>query len=136
MDQNFFRARLWLGRAYEQKGMYEEAIAEFLKARQLDDNPITLAWIGHAYAASGKRSDALKVLDQLKQLSKQVYVDSYYVAAIHAALGEKDQAFELLEKAYVERSSWLSRLKVDPIFDGLRSDPRFADVVRRVGLPQ
>jgi TolB-like protein/Flp pilus assembly protein TadD len=134
MDQNFFRARLWLGRAYEQKGMYEEAIAEFLKARQLDDNPITLAFIGHAYAASGKRSDALKVLDQLKQLSKQVYVDSYYVAAIHAALEEKDQAFELLEKAYVERSGWLSRLKVDPIFDGLRSDPRFQDLLRRIGL--
>jgi serine/threonine protein kinase/tetratricopeptide (TPR) repeat protein len=134
MDQNFFRARLWLGRAYEQKGMYEEAIAEFLKARQLDDNPITLAWIGHAYAASGKRSDALKVLDQLKQLSKQVYVDSYNVAAIHAALEEKDQAFELLEKAYVERSSWLSRLKVDPILDGLRSDPRFMDQMRRIGL--
>lgn len=68
-------------------------------------------------------------------MSKQMYVDSYYIAAIHVALGDKDQAFESLEKAYEERSGWLSRLKVDPIFEDLHSDPRFTNLGQRIGLP-
>lgn len=64
-----------------------------------------------------------------------MYVDSYYIAAIHVALGDKDQAFESLEKAYEERSGWLSRLKVDPIFEDLHSDPRFTNLGQRIGLP-
>jgi TolB-like protein/pimeloyl-ACP methyl ester carboxylesterase/Flp pilus assembly protein TadD len=135
MEPDFFRAHLWLGRAYEQKGMYKEAIEEFQEARQLDDKPFVLAALGHAFAASDRRGDAQKVLDELKQLSKRMYVDSYYVAAIHVALGETDQAFQSLEKAYDDRSTWLSRIKVDPIFDSLHTDPRFTKLVQRIGLP-
>jgi tetratricopeptide (TPR) repeat protein len=135
MEPKFFRAHLWLGRAYEQKGMYKEAVEEFQEARQLDDKPFVLAALGHAFAASGRRGDAQKVLDELKQLSKRMYVDSYYVAAIHVALGETDQAFQSLEKAYDDRSTWLSRIKVDPIFDSLHTDPRFTKLVQRIGLP-
>jgi tetratricopeptide (TPR) repeat protein len=135
MDRDFFRAHLWLGRAYEQKGMYKEAIEEFQKARHLDDKPFVLAALGHAFAASGRRGEAQKVLDELNQLSKRMYVDSYYVAAIHAALGETEQAFQLLEKAYDDRSTWLSRIKVDPVFTSLHSDPRFTNLVQRIGLP-
>jgi tetratricopeptide (TPR) repeat protein len=135
MDQKFFRAHFWLGRTYEQKGMYKEAIEEFQRARQLDDKPFVLAALGHAFAASGRRAEAQKVLGELNQLSKRMYVDSYYVAAIHAALGETDQAFQSLEKAYDDRSTWLSRIKVDPIFTSLRSDPRFTNLLKRIGLP-
>ena len=135
MDPNFFRAHLWLGRAYVQKGMYKEAVEEFQRARQLDDKPLVLAGLGHAFAASGRRGDAQKVLSELSQLSKRMYVDSYYVAAIHAALGDREQAFQSLEKAYDDRSSWLSRIKVDPVFDSLHSDPRFTNLVQRIGLP-
>ena len=135
MDPNFFRAYIWLGRALEEKGRYVEAIAQFQKARQLDDTPIVLAVIGHAYAASGRKSDAQRVLDELKELSKRIYVDSYFVAAIHASLGNKDEAFKELETAREERSTWLGRLKVEPNFDSLRSDPRFTNLVQRIGLP-
>jgi tetratricopeptide (TPR) repeat protein len=135
MDPNFFRAHFWLGRSYEQKEMYKEAVEEFQRARQLDDRPFVLAALGHAFAASGRRADAQKVVDELSQLSQRMYVDSYNVAAIHVALGETDQAFQSLEKAYDDRSTWLSRIKVDPIFDGLHSDPRFTNLVQRIGLP-
>ena len=64
-----------------------------------------------------------------------MYVDSYYVAAIHLALREKDQAFRSLEKAYLDRSTWLNRIKVDPLFDSLHSNPRFTELVQRIGLP-
>jgi len=124
-----------LGRAYEQKGLYKEAVEEFQKARQLDDKPFVLAALGQAFAASGRRGDAQMVLDELSQLSKRMYVDSYYVAAIHASLGETDKAFQSLEKAFDDRSTWLSRIKVDPLFDSLHSDPRFTSLVKRIGLP-
>ena len=75
-------------------------------------------------------------LDELKGLSKETYISPYDVAMIHVGLDQKDQAFDWLQKAYEERSDWLRYLKVDPRLDPLRSDPRFPDLVRRVGLPQ
>ena len=86
------------------------------------------------YAVSGRRIEALKVLDELNELSKRRYVSSYRVAAIHLGLGEKEQAFEWLERAYEEHDAWLVWLKVDPVLDDLHADPRFTDLVRRVGL--
>ncbi|HZE69257.1 MAG TPA: protein kinase [Pyrinomonadaceae bacterium] len=134
LDPNFARAHFFLGQVYQQKGLNEQAVAEFQKALQLDVNQYLLAGLGYAYATSGKRDEAMKVLDQLKDLSKQRYASSYGVAIIHLGLGEKDAAFESLEKAYQERSEGLSSLMVEPRWDSLRADPRFADLMRRVGL--
>ncbi len=136
MDQSFYYAHWRLGTAYEMKGSFQEAIAEYQKARQLDDDPQVLALLGCAYAASGKRDQALRSLDQLKEISKQRYVSSYSFALVYAALGEKDQAFQWLEQGYQNRDWQMARLNVDPMLDSLRSDPRFADLMRRIGLPQ
>ncbi len=136
MDQNFFVAHWYLGIAYEMKGSFQEAIAEYQKARQLNDNPRVLALLGHVYAASGQREEALRTLDQLKEIARQRYVSGFSFALVYAGLGEKDQALKWLEKSYQDRAQELTRLKVDPQLDNLRSDPRFADLVRRMGLPQ
>jgi len=136
MDQSFYYAHWHLGLAYELKGSLQEAIAEYQKARQLDDDPWVLALLGHASAVSGKRDEASKILDQLKEMAKQRYVPAYGFAIIYAQLGEKDEAFRWLEKCYQDHSNDLIGLKIDPFLDSLRSDPRFADLVRRVGLPQ
>jgi serine/threonine-protein kinase len=135
MDPNYASAHFWLGQAFVQKQMHEEAIAEFQKARSLDDSPVSLALLGHAYAASGKRSEALKVLDELNELSgKGSYVSPYWMAALYTTLGEKDQALNALHKEYEDRNATLPYLKIDPLFDGLRAEPRFIALLKKVGL--
>ena len=136
MDQSFQYAHWQLGMAYEMKGSFPDAIAEYLKARQLYDDPYVLGLLGHAYAMSGKRDEALKTLNQLKDVAGRRYVPLYTFAMIYAGLGEKDQAFQWLEKSYQAREPKITRIKVEPLLDNLRSDPRFADLVRRIGLPQ
>jgi tetratricopeptide (TPR) repeat protein len=136
MDQSFYFAHWQLGVAYEMKGDFQNAIAEYQKARQLNDDPWVLALLGHVSAATGRRDEALKILDQLNQISKQRFVKAYGFAVVYAGLGEKDQAFQWLEKSYQDREPRITRIKVDPLLDNLHSDPRFADLVRRVGLPQ
>jgi len=136
LDPNFWVAHWTLGRAYEQKAMFAEAVAEIQKAIDLSEgSPLSLAALGHTYAVSGSQAEAQKVLDKLKESSKQRYISPYSIAAIHAGLGEKDQVFMWLEKAYEERSGWLIWLRAEPISDPLRSDPRFQDLLRRIGLP-
>src|SRR5438270_2299922 len=133
MDPNYGLTHWYLGQAYALKGMYAEAETELLKAKYLlQQNVAVEADIGYAYAASGKGGEAKKVIDELKQSSKQRYISSYYLALIHTGLGEKDLAFEWLENGYKERSDLLIYLKVDPRLDSLRSDARFAELVRRV----
>src|SRR5437667_7105106 len=101
MDPNYGLTRWYLGQAYAQKGMYAEAETELRKAKDLlQPNVGVEADIGYAYAVSGKGGEAKKVIDQLKQLSKQRYVSSYYIALIYTGLGEKDSAFAWLENAY------------------------------------
>ena len=134
MDRSFYPAHYWLGEAYLMKGSYAEAIAEYEKARALNDDPLVLGLLGHAYAVSGKREDAQRMLDELNNLAQQRYVSSYTFALVYAGLNDKDQAFEWLEKSYRDRSSEIAYFKVDPLMDNLRADPRFADLVRRVGL--
>ena len=136
MDQSFYFAHWQLGTAYEMKGDFQNAIAEYQRARQLNDDPWVLALLGHVYAATGRRDEALKILDQLKQTSRQRFVYAYGFALVYAGLGEKDQAFQWFEKSYQDREPRITRIKVDPLLDNLHSDPRFADLVRRVGLPQ
>ena len=137
MDANYPPAHDFLGGAYQQKGMYEEAFTEFQKAISLSGDGVRVRGeLGHAYAVAGKEEEALKIMDELKGLSKETYVSPYDVAVIYVGLDQNDKAFDWLQKAYEERSGWLKYLKVDPRFDPLRSDRRFPDLVRRVGLPQ
>jgi len=136
MDQSFYFAHWQLGVAYEMKGDFQDAIAEYQKARQLNDDPWVLALLGHVSAVTGRRDEALKILDQLKRISKQRFVYAYGFAVVYAGLGEKDQAFQWLGKSYQDREPRITRIKVDPLMDSLRSDPRFADLERRIGLPQ
>jgi serine/threonine protein kinase/tetratricopeptide (TPR) repeat protein len=137
MDPQFSAAHIFLGRAYEQKGSYAEAIAELKQALQLSEGGSgELAALGHAYAQSGDRAEAQKILKELITRSAQTYVQPMWIAVIYAALGDKEEAFPWLRKAVGDRSVWLIYLNVDPIFDSLRADARFADVVRQVGLPQ
>jgi DNA-binding winged helix-turn-helix (wHTH) protein/TolB-like protein/Tfp pilus assembly protein PilF len=135
MDPRFIQTYEFLGRAYEQKGRYEEAIAAFHEALKLrSDYTHCLGPLGRAYAVSGRQIEARKILDQLKGLSRRRYVMPYHIATIYAALGDKDQAFAWLQKAYDERDDRLMFLKVDPFWDSLRSDPRYAILVRGIGL--
>jgi DNA-binding winged helix-turn-helix (wHTH) protein/TolB-like protein len=140
LDPNSFPARRYLGLAYQQKGMYPQAIAEFQKGVKLSGSPLVLALLGHAYAVSGKTTEARQVLSDLRDLAESPaaesrrYVSPYTVAAIYAGLGEKDQVFKWLERASEERDVWLMNLKVDPVFAKLRSDKRFQDLLTRAGL--
>jgi len=135
MDPNFGGALNVLGMVYRERAMYEKAIEAFRKARAFDEgNTWITAELGHAYAASGKRSEAEKVLDELQQLSKRRYVPPDNIAMVYLGLGEKNLVFEYLEKAYEDRSVGLAWLKADPIFDSLRSDPRFTALLERIGL--
>ncbi|HEX8087293.1 MAG TPA: winged helix-turn-helix domain-containing protein [Blastocatellia bacterium] len=133
VDPNFFPAYRYLGLAYEQKGMYPEAISEFEKGVKLSDSPLMIALLGHAYAASGNKVEAKRILAVLGR-QKQKYVSPYTVSAIYAGLGERDEAFRWLERAYGERDIWLMNLKVDPVFKSFRSDPRLAGLLQRLGL--
>src|SRR5260370_36997722 len=110
MDPNFARGHWVISEPLEQEQRYDEAIAELQKARQLDETPIMLALLGHVYAVSGKRDEARKILSKLTELSKDTYVDPYFMAEIHTALGERDQTFTYLENASNHRWSWIEWL--------------------------
>ena len=135
IDPDFARAHYWLGLAYEQKSMFNQAIAAFHKAINSSDSvAVYVAAAGHAYAVAGRRGEAVKVLRRLEELSRQRYVSAYDIALIHVGLGDTERAMQWLERAYRERSDGLVFLKVDPRLNGLQSDPRFASLRRRLGL--
>lgn len=135
MSPDFARVYLDLGTTYEQKGMYKEAIATFQKGVMLSGgNSLMMASLGHAYAVSGRREEARKILHELQHQTNQEYIVPYAVALIYIGLNEKDQAFQWLEKAYEERSGWLVFLKVNPLLDPLQSDPRFGELLKKIGL--
>lgn len=138
LDPNFWFSHCFLGRAYEQEGRFPEAIAEFQRALEVEkDNTEIWSGLGNAYAVSGKKAEAQKVLDHLKELSTHSWVAPYNVAVIYAGLGEKDLAFASLEQAYKERSYYMATyLATDERLDKLRSNSRFADLRKRVGLPE
>ena len=135
MDGGFLPAHVFLGRAYLQKTAYAEGLAEFRKALQLSDGDTNeLAALGLGLATSHQEGEARKIVDQLKERSQQTYVQPMWVAVIYLALGNRDQAFDWIQKAFDDRSAWLVYLKVDPLFDGIRQDARFTDLMRRIGL--
>jgi serine/threonine protein kinase/tetratricopeptide (TPR) repeat protein len=138
MDPNYAAARARLGVTYLQKGMYEEAIVELEKARALDSSPERpgrFAWPAYAYAVSGQRDRARRMLAELKEQARQRHIPPINFAIIYTGLGEKDQAFAWLEKVYEEGNGReIGEVRVNPMFDGLRSDPRYAELLRRVNL--
>jgi serine/threonine protein kinase/Tfp pilus assembly protein PilF len=135
MDPNFFAAQREIGMVYVQKGQYQQAIAEFQKALKLSPgDTFALGQLGQAYALAGQKSEATRILNTLKERSRQGYVRAYDLAAVATGLGDKDQALAWLEKAYQDRAEWLTWAKVEPWMDPLRSDPRFQDLLRRMRL--
>ena len=132
LEPNATVPRIHLAWVYTLKGMHAEALAEHQKTGWRRDNP----WLGYLYAKMGRRDDARRVADNVRRASTQHYVDPYWVAVPYAGVGEKDQAFAWLEKAYQDRSTFMAQLKVDAFFDPLRSDPRFQDLLHRMNFPQ
>jgi tetratricopeptide (TPR) repeat protein len=137
MEPDFAAAHCFLAWAYEQKGIYEEAITHLQRALMVSPgSPDTVGALGHAHAVFERRAYARDALEELYKLSERRFVSAYDFAIIHVGLGETDQAFQWLERACEERSfSMLMSLKAEPRLDTLRSDPRFQELVRRVGLP-
>jgi TolB-like protein/Tfp pilus assembly protein PilF len=131
----FLYPRIWLASAYREKKMYKEALNDFdLARKQSNDSPALLGLYGHALAIAGDKAGAQQMLVKLEQSSKTRYVPALYFAAVYTGLGDKDQTFSWLEKAFNEQDDRLVYLGVDPIADPLRSDPRFQQLMKRSGL--
>ena len=137
IDPNYHLLRLWRGMAYEQESRYEDAIGELQAALQLlGFSPLLMGALGHAHAVMANKEAARRLLHEL-QSDERGLGDPYASAVIHAGLGEPDQAFEWLSKAVDSRSGWLTvMVRSDPRIDGLRPDPRFQSILRRMGLDQ
>jgi tetratricopeptide (TPR) repeat protein len=125
----------FLGYAYDAKGMYAEAITAYQKRISLEGENLNMqGYLGYALAMSGKRNEAVVILDKLK--TTKDYVSPAELAILYAGLGDKEEAFTELERAYAARDTQMQYLKVEPHYDSLRSDPRFVDLIRRMGLPR
>jgi serine/threonine protein kinase/Tfp pilus assembly protein PilF len=135
-DPKFDTAYWGLGLIYEQKGMPAEAVTQMEKAAALSPDPNTMASLAHAYAIAGQKQKAVKILQELEGQTKKENISGYQFAVIYAGLGEQDKALAELEKAFKERSTLLGYIRMDPRFDSIRSDIRFIDLQRRIGLPQ
>jgi len=138
LEPDHIGAHHGLGWVYGEKKMYREAIAELEKAVNLSNRTDegAMASLGMVLGDSGRKQEARKLLEELEERSKRRYISPYLVALIQVGLGERDQAIASLEQGYTDRDQWMMFLKVDPHMDDLRSDPRFQDLLRRVGLPQ
>jgi len=136
MDANFAVSYAVLGEAYLSKGMYREGLSALEKYSTLSrGGAASLALLGYLHARSGERKKAQEMIEELKAASKQSFVPALFIALVYAGLEDKDQAFTWLDKAYEERFNRLAYLKVEVLWDPLRSDPRLNDLLRRVGIP-
>ena len=135
LDSTFHRAHYWLGLSYEQLSRPADAIRELEKAVTASPGSLYEGALGHAYAVAGQRAKALRVLGGLQTHSDSSYVSPFDIATIYAGLGDRTKMFEYLEKAYQERVPYLVYVVVDPHFDAFHDDPRFRDLVHRIGLP-
>jgi serine/threonine protein kinase/tetratricopeptide (TPR) repeat protein len=134
LDPNYPVTHWILGLLLRRTGCYEQAIIEGEKGVNLSGgSPLMRAALAHTYGKAGRTKEAFQLLDDLTKLAKQEYVAHYFFAGIHIGLGHNDRAIEYLEKSYEEHSHWLIYLHIDPSMDGLREDPRFQDLLRRVG---
>ncbi len=136
MDPQFYVAHYYLGEALQFKGKLTEAIAEYQKSIELNHDPFSLAMLGQAYARKGQVEEARKVLARLTEEAKSRYVSPYALAVILTALGDKAHAIDELERGYDEAGFYISLIKVDPLFDDLRGDPRFEALVQKVIAPK
>jgi TolB-like protein/Tfp pilus assembly protein PilF len=134
LNPDFAPAHWHLGWALEQTGQYDAAVASAERAMAISDNPIYLSSLGHAHAKSGNEGRARNILDRLAEISLMRHVSAYHTAVIHAALGDIDESFTWLERAFAERSPWIGYMKVDPRLDPLRSDTRFNGLLRQARL--
>lgn len=123
-----------LANAYAAKRQYAEALLSYQTSIKLEETTSALIYLGRLYALIGRRSEATAILNKLNATEK--YVSPTELSILYAALGDKEKAFASLEKAYAERDFQLTDLKVEPGYDALRDDSRFADLLRRVGFPQ
>ena len=135
IEPNYAEAYLYRGLSLEQKGKWKEALADLETAKRLDDSPPSAAMLGEAYALTGDKTRARQILSELQVLAKRDHVSPLYPAIIHTGLGDKDLAFSELAAAVKERDTNVLALKFDAIYDPLRRDPRFEDLIRTVGLP-
>jgi serine/threonine protein kinase/tetratricopeptide (TPR) repeat protein len=136
LDPNYAVTYWTLGLLLRKTGHYESAITEGEKGVKLSGgSPLMCAALAHTLGAAGRTTEALQMLDDLTKLATQNYIAPYFFAGIHIGLGENDRALEYLEKSYEEHSHWLIYLHIDPSMDGLRDNPRFQDLLQRVGLP-
>ncbi len=136
MDSSFSMAHAWLGRVHLEKSSYEEALREFEKERDISGrwDSLVEAWKGVAYQRLGRTSEAQQVLKDLLKRARKSYVPPLALASLYFDLGEKDQGFGWLDRAYQEHDSTLLEIKVDPGFDSVRSDPRFINLLKKIGL--
>ncbi|HEX7999681.1 MAG TPA: protein kinase [Pyrinomonadaceae bacterium] len=133
IDSRYFATEHGFAFGYAQKGRYDEAIASARRTVALSaGNPMGLWTLGYVLALAGRESEAREILREMEELQHKRYVSPYYIAMIHAGLGQQDEAFNWLEKAYEDRDWWLLWLRVEPFLDELRSDPRFQNLLRRV----
>jgi len=135
LDPTFVLAHLWFGRPYLELGRFAEAIRHLRTARRLSHgSTMATAMLAHAYASAGRRREALELLRRLRARAEAEYVPSYWVGLVYVGLGDADAAFRWFDRAYAERSSWLTWMMVEPRFDRLRADPRFDDLLGRMNL--
>jgi serine/threonine protein kinase/tetratricopeptide (TPR) repeat protein len=136
LDPNFPGALVGLGMEYARQNKFDEAISEIQKARQSVgmNDPIALGALGYVYAKQGKRDEAINVVNKMLEFAKRGYTLSVQIASIYTALDDKDKAFEWLEKGYNEQNNNMVYLKILPMWDGLRSDPRFTVLLKKIGL--
>lgn len=135
LDSAYVPAVLDLGASYLRKGKYPEALSQFQRARTLaGDNGVVLSSLGQVYALSGQRAKAREILDELYQPRKQTFISAWDISLVHAALGQNNQAIELLGKAADDHVGWVVRLGVDPALDNLRQYPAFQKLTKRLGI--
>ncbi|MEO8041064.1 MAG: tetratricopeptide repeat protein [Acidobacteriota bacterium] len=132
LDPNFYVSHYYLGITFHAKGLYADAIAEYRKAAALNDDPWVRSQLARSLARSGQRDEALRLLGELQSESAHRYVSNASLALVYGALGDKDKAFALLEKEVAERTPRSMTLSVNPLWDDLRDDPRFVDLIRRI----
>ncbi|HYA48498.1 MAG TPA: tetratricopeptide repeat protein, partial [Burkholderiales bacterium] len=135
MNPHHVQAAFFLGLAYLEKGRFEEAMAHIRRAAHLTGNaPFFAQGIGYVHASWGQTEEARAVLVALSEMTKKTYVCPVFTALIHFKLGENDRGFEWLDKAFEDGDHWLEYIKVYPGFDGVRADPRYAALLKKLGL--
>jgi tetratricopeptide (TPR) repeat protein len=135
MDANHYGIFVLLAQLNEAKGMHDASIEQCQKAIDLvGRTSMVLSLLGHAYAESGRRDEAIKIINELNERAKNEYISPYDLAIIYVGLRDKDRTLEQLARAYEDRAGWIININVDPMFDPIRSEPRFVELVRRMKL--